>query len=519
MSEGAGGTARRGAGLRRELGVLALTAGAVCTVIGGGINVVCVEIQDKVPGLGNLVPWIFVIGAVPAVFTALAYAALASAMPAAGGGYIYASRGFHPLVGFMATFSKWFGLTSACGVIAYVDVTLLKAAALYANLQPAAQFLETDLARLGLPLLMIWVFWLINIVGIRTYGFTVILLMFLMMLGGVVVIFTGFMHSPEDYAAAVAQRSGGAESVFDVAARFTGGPVGLGEIAAAMVMLFFAYIGFASISQAGGEARDPQRSMPRAFVLAIIIIVGYYVLFSAAVYHAVPWQYIAVRAQESAQEVSVPELLGVLMPGWLAVFVALMAAVALANDIPPMLMAVSRLFFSWTRDGIFPRALSEVNRRFATPHWALTISAALSTFVIVECHFHGFFLGIDTTVTALLFTYLLVAAALLTLPRRNPHIYQNVAFLRSRPAQIFVGITAVLTVGAMFTVQIVRDIRGLVAGEVSPSHSPTVFWAITMLVGAIIFSVMWYSQKARGIDPEEPFRTVPQDSEPEGMVI
>jgi amino acid transporter len=108
--------------LVRDLGLLALVATAVCNVIGGGINVLSVGIQHKVPGVGPYVPIAFLVGVVPALFAALAYAILASAMPRAGGGYIYVSRAFHPFVGFMATFSKWFGIAAAIGVIAYMDV-------------------------------------------------------------------------------------------------------------------------------------------------------------------------------------------------------------------------------------------------------------------------------------------------------------------------------------------------------------------------------------------------------------
>jgi len=101
--------------LRRELTLLALVATAVCTVIGGGINVLTVEIQEKVPGIGSLVPLAFMLGAIPALFAALSYGVLSSAMPRAGGGYIYISRALHPFVGFIATFSKWFGLAAAAG--------------------------------------------------------------------------------------------------------------------------------------------------------------------------------------------------------------------------------------------------------------------------------------------------------------------------------------------------------------------------------------------------------------------
>ena len=93
-------------------------ATSVCTVIGGGINNLTVEVQESTPGVGPYVPLAFFLGAFPAIATALCYAILATAMPRAGGGYIYISRAVHPFVGFIATFSKWFGLAAAVGVIA-----------------------------------------------------------------------------------------------------------------------------------------------------------------------------------------------------------------------------------------------------------------------------------------------------------------------------------------------------------------------------------------------------------------
>jgi len=169
MQEGKQATGGKGQAvtLARELGLLALVATAVCTVIGGGINVLTVGIQGKVPGIGPYVPLAFVLGVVPAVLAALCYAILASAMPRAGGGYIYASRGFHPFLGFMATFSKWIGLSAATGVLAYMDVVLLASGIgyldPYLSVSPAIAFLISGAGKLIVGLTMIWVFWLINL--------------------------------------------------------------------------------------------------------------------------------------------------------------------------------------------------------------------------------------------------------------------------------------------------------------------------------------------------------------------
>ncbi|MCD6360096.1 MAG: APC family permease [Armatimonadetes bacterium] len=513
-------------GLRRELTLLALVATAVCTVIGGGINVLTIEVQGKIPGIGSMVPLAFALGAVPALFTALAYAVLASAMPRAGGGYIYISRSVHPFIGFIATFSKWFGLAAACGVIAYIDVTLLRAATIYAKMDTVAAFLETGAARLWIPIALIWIFWLVNLVGVRKYGITVIVLMILMLAGGAVIIAAGLLTTPDRWMA-LAEQSGNWGSVQETIAANPYRQTGVFDLLRAVSVLFFAYIGFATISQAGGETRDPSRILPRAFLLATVVITGYYILFSAAVYHAVPWQWVSGAVVAREMELSVPEVFGVLLPPGLAVFVALMAAVALANDIPPILLAVSRLFFAWAKDGIFPPGLAAVNRRFGTPHWALTVSAAMATLVVIECHFHGFFTGIDTVVIALCFTYLLIGVGVLMFPRRNPELYSKVTFIKSRGAQIAVAVLCLLTIAPLFVLQVYGDLDAtstriaemITQGEsvgwtllVALPRSMTVLWLVVMIIGAGIFTTMWAKRRRAGEDLDGIFRSLPEET-------
>ena len=75
-------------------------------MLGAGINVIPFMIQRNVPGIGPFVLPAFALGALPAVLAALAYASLASAMPRAGGSYVYASRSLNPYLGFIASFSS-----------------------------------------------------------------------------------------------------------------------------------------------------------------------------------------------------------------------------------------------------------------------------------------------------------------------------------------------------------------------------------------------------------------------------
>jgi len=95
-------------------------------MLGAGINVVPFMLQRNVPGIGPWVLQAFLVGAIPAVIAALAYSVLASAMPRAGGSYIHVSRGLNPFLGFIASFSQWFGLSIVVGVVAYVTIPFVR---------------------------------------------------------------------------------------------------------------------------------------------------------------------------------------------------------------------------------------------------------------------------------------------------------------------------------------------------------------------------------------------------------
>ncbi|MFT7272853.1 MAG: APA family basic amino acid/polyamine antiporter, partial [Spirosomataceae bacterium] len=87
--------------LARQMGLLTITATGVCSMMGASINVVPFMIHRNVSGIGPYVLPAFAVAGIPAIFAALAYAILASAMPRAGGSYLYASRGLNPYLGFV----------------------------------------------------------------------------------------------------------------------------------------------------------------------------------------------------------------------------------------------------------------------------------------------------------------------------------------------------------------------------------------------------------------------------------
>ncbi|MDH3223902.1 MAG: APC family permease, partial [Gemmatimonadota bacterium] len=328
----------RATGLTRELGLIPLAATGICSMLGAAINVVPIMIQRNVPGIGPYVLPAFALGALPAILAALAYASLASAMPRAGGSYVYASRSLNPYLGFVASFSQWFGLSIAIGVVSYVLIPFLRDIAGSVGWGSVAEALDTGPVRVGLALAFLWTFVGVNLRGARTYERTLVPLMFLMFGLGAIVIVSGFLFDHGDFAAALMEREGRVLPESDA------GPLRLGTLLTASALLFSSFIGFDSIAQAGGEAKRPERNLPLAIGIAVVTVGSFYFLFTAAVYHAVPWDFIAEEAQ--GRDLTAPGLLGYVLPvGWTVAIVA-GAAVALINDLPAMLLAVSRLMFA-----------------------------------------------------------------------------------------------------------------------------------------------------------------------------
>jgi APA family basic amino acid/polyamine antiporter len=112
--------------------------------------------------------------AIPATLAAFAYIILASAMPRAGGSYIYASRSLSPYLGFVASFSQWFGLSIAIGVVSYVIVPFLRDIATAMLWNELATWLNAGIVRVSLALIFLWTFVFINIKGVKLYERTVV---------------------------------------------------------------------------------------------------------------------------------------------------------------------------------------------------------------------------------------------------------------------------------------------------------------------------------------------------------
>jgi len=485
--------------LTRQLGLMGLIATGVCSMLGASINVVPFMIQRHVPGISQYVLPAFLFAAIPALLAAFAYSILATAMPRAGGSYVYASRGLNPYLGFVASFSQWFGLSIVIGVVAYVTIPFLRDIATALEWTSFAAILDEGIVRVGLALTLVWLFVWVNIRGASLYEKTVIPLMVLMFVMGGVVIIAGFSFTQIDFTQSILKKEGRMIPSSD------GGEFHLPTFLSAGALLFASFIGFDSIAQAGGEAKNPTKKLPLAIALTIAIVGGYYILFTSAVYHAVPWNFVADEAMQ--KDITAPGLMGYLLSPGLTVLIVSGAAIALINDLPAMLLSVSRLMFAWAEDGIFPKNFTKIHPKFHTPFAAIILSGVMASIGILGSHFAGdFFLGIDIMVTSMMVNFLLMCVTLLTIDKVNPHLASEIKIVKNRKIRISLGWAGTLVLSFFLAIHTWKDLNSQT--EAWYFHS-TPIWLIVMGMASLVFYFKLNQLKSKGTDTKSLFQKLP----------
>ena len=471
--------------LLRQMGLMLVTATGICSMMGASINVIPFMIQKNVPGIGPYVVPAFLFAAIPAIFAAYSYAILSSSMPRAGGSYLYASRGLSPYLGFIASFSQWFGLSIVIGVIAYIIVPFIRDVFYNLGLISISDFLEVGYVRLSISLILIWVFVYVNIIGGKLYRNTLIPMLFIMFALGSIVIVSGLLFNQNDFI----------EAVFEIEKR---------EITSiqykqfdwrvfltASTLLFSSFIGFDAIAQTGNEAKNPTKNIPRAILLAIFIVSIYYILFTISVYNIVPWNFVA--DESLIKDITAPGLLSYVLPPFWGILIILGATIALINDLPAMILSVSRLMFAWSKDKIFPKKVSSIHEKYNTPYISIFVVGVVASIGSIGSHFAGdFFLGIDIMVTSMMINFLLMCITVITIAKVNPKLYKEITILKNRSLQKIIGYLGSVVIVVFLVIHTYKDLTSEV--DAWYFHS-TFIYLIVMTLASLYFLIRWIKIK------------------------
>jgi len=371
--------------LRRVLGPLTLTSLGIGCIIGTGIFVLTgVAAHDKA---GPALMLSYGLAGVACIFAALCYAEFASMAPVAGSAFTYAYATLGELFAWIIGWDLVLEYTVASATVAhgwskyfqdFIGIWNLKVPLLLSNapfdFNPATGQLMATGCAVDLPAIIVAaIVTVILVVGIReSAGFNSAMVVVKVAIVLLVIAVGSFYVDPKNWQPFAPFGYTGL-SLFGKTVlgqeNMAGQPLGMFAGAAT---IFFAYIGFDSVSTHAEEARNPQRDVPIGIVASLLVCTLLYIAVTAVVTGMVPYDKISIDAplSKAFAQVGLP---------WAQRVISLGAVAGITSVLLVLMLSQPRVLLAMARDGLVPKGFfGAVHDRFRTP-WKSTI---LTGFVV-----------------------------------------------------------------------------------------------------------------------------------------
>src|SRR5262245_14438038 len=197
-------------------------------------------------------------------------------------------------------------------------------------------------------------------------------------------------------------------------------PNGWAGIQAGAAVVFFAYIGFDTVSTVAEEVRDPKRDLPIGIIGSLVICTIIYVVVALVFTGIIPYDALVQKLATEQAEPLTMALQYANIERWGDLLVGIIAFGSIVAHTAVLLvfqLGQLRIFFSMARDGLLPESFARVHPRYRTPH---VTTIATGIVVALFAMFASIDEMVDLTNIGTLFAFVLVCVGILVMRYREP---------------------------------------------------------------------------------------------------
>jgi APA family basic amino acid/polyamine antiporter len=411
-----------GENLKRQLGLFPSTNIVIANMIGAGIFTTSGLLMA---GLHNpvLMMTLWAVGGIIAICGALSYGELGAAMPQAGGEYLFLSKLYNPLSGFLSgwvSFMVGFSAPIAASALGFSEYFCRAVPVLPAWLDKAGIINPLWTGKL-LAISIILIFTFIHYRGIKygakvqnvLTGLKVVLIMTLLI--------AGFTSGKGDL------------SNFGKGGNIAPGLSGWKTIGLSLMWIMFAYSGWNASTYLGAEIKNPSKILPRSLLFGTGIVI--------LLYLGINMLYIyGINPEAMKGVISVGGLaMGNLFGRSADILFSLLIAFALFSSLSAFIIIGPRVYYSMAKDGLFFRSAGKIHEKYQVPSNSILLQCIIAVVMVLSGTFEqvltymGFALGIFPILTVF---------GVLKLRRENPNAIKMPGF----PVTQIIFITASLLI-------------------------------------------------------------------------
>jgi APA family basic amino acid/polyamine antiporter len=373
--------------LKRSLGLVHATALVVGIIVGASIFVQPSAIAASVPQI-SAVNAVWVAAGLLTLLGALIAAELSTAYPRAGGVYVFLSEAFSPGVAFLWGWAMFW--TMHTGIIAAVATVFARYVGYFVDVG--------DTGLRVIAVLAVAILSLVNYFGVKE-GSIVQTSLTVVKLAAIVAITTiAFALGPQ---APIPNP----QSLIPAA--------GSHAVIAAIVAGLFAFGGWHMVTYAAEETVDPERTLPRALVIGVVIVTACYLALNAAYFHVLPHDTIGSSTRVAADAAAA------VVGSRGAAIVSLVVALSALGALNGIILAGPRVYLAMARDRLAPAWLGAIHETHRTPHRAILVQALWVAVLVSTGTYRALFTRV--VYTEWIF-FALMAAGLIALRRRATYV-------------------------------------------------------------------------------------------------